>query len=178
MTQALPTLGYQNQMASGIVEQRLKTKDDMKSFFNTMYLGTTPAGLPAFSLNSGLNFNLMPSIRKSPLLSAQDLEYYATEYTRHGLKGPCNWYRTSELNFKDDRAIKNLTIGVPTMYIDTSKSSLIPADIMKSSKSHIPNLTSRSVNTNHWAMLEDAKGVNKHIKDWVEQVVFGGKQKI
>ena len=71
MTQALPTLGYQNQMASGIVEQRLKTKDDMKSFFNTMYLGTTPAGLPAFSLNSGLNFNLMPSIRKSPLLSAQ-----------------------------------------------------------------------------------------------------------
>jgi hypothetical protein len=71
MTQALPTLGYQNQMASGIVEQRLKTKDDMKRFFNTMYLGTTPAGLPAFSLNSGLNFNLMPSIRKSPLLSDQ-----------------------------------------------------------------------------------------------------------
>jgi hypothetical protein len=69
MTQAIPTLGYQNQMASGVVEQRLKTKADMKSFFNTMYLGTTPQGLGAFSLNSGLIFNLMPSVRKSPLLS-------------------------------------------------------------------------------------------------------------
>jgi soluble epoxide hydrolase/lipid-phosphate phosphatase len=64
------------------------------------------------------------------------------------------------------------------MHIDTTKTSLIPADIMKAAKSHIPNLTSRSVNTNHWAMLEDPKGVNKHIKDFVEQVVWGGKQKI
>jgi soluble epoxide hydrolase/lipid-phosphate phosphatase len=104
MTQAYPTLGYQNQMASGIVEQRLKTKDEIKSFFNGFYGGTTPAGLPGFSLNSGLNFTLLPSLRKTPLLSAQvrspsvefldtdicqDLDYYATEYARHGLKGPC-----------------------------------------------------------------------------------------
>ena len=74
--------------------------------------------------------------------------------------------------------IKNLTISVPTMHIDTAKSLLIPGDIMKSSTSYIPNLTSRSVNTNHWAMLEDPKAVNQHIKDWIEQVVFGGKQKI
>jgi hypothetical protein len=64
------------------------------------------------------------------------------------------------------------------MHIDTTKSALIPEDIMKTSTSYIPNLTSRSVNTNHWAMLEDPKGVNKHLKEWVEQVVFGGKQKI
>jgi hypothetical protein len=64
------------------------------------------------------------------------------------------------------------------MYIDTTKSALIPADIMKTAMSHIPHLTSRSVNTNHWAMLEDPKAVNQHIKQWVEQVVLGGKQKI
>jgi soluble epoxide hydrolase/lipid-phosphate phosphatase len=89
MAQAIPTLGYQIQMASGQVEQKLKTKDDMKAFFNAFYLGTTPEGLPGFSLNNGLNFDLVHKVRKSPILSTQDLEYYATEYVRHGLKGPC-----------------------------------------------------------------------------------------
>ena len=76
MTQALPNLGYQNQMASGVVEQRLTTKDDMKRFFNTFFLGTTAAGKPAFSLKSGLDFDLMPSIRKSPVLSEQARPLY------------------------------------------------------------------------------------------------------
>jgi soluble epoxide hydrolase/lipid-phosphate phosphatase len=64
------------------------------------------------------------------------------------------------------------------MYIDATKSSLIPDDIMKSSKALIPNLTLRGVNTNHWAMLENPKVVNQHITEWIEKVVFGGKQKI
>jgi soluble epoxide hydrolase/lipid-phosphate phosphatase len=64
------------------------------------------------------------------------------------------------------------------MYIDTTKSSLIPASILQSSRSYTPNLTSRSVNTDHWAMLEDPNAVNKNVKEWIEQVVFGGKLKI
>jgi soluble epoxide hydrolase / lipid-phosphate phosphatase len=64
------------------------------------------------------------------------------------------------------------------MYIDTKKSSLISSSALQSSSSYIPNLTSRSVNTDHWAMLEDPEAVNKHIKEWIEQVVFGGKSRI
>jgi hypothetical protein len=71
MTQAIPTLGYQMQMSSGVVEQKLTTKDDMRNFINTMYLGTTPEGLPGFSLNTGLIFNNVPRVRKSPILSTQ-----------------------------------------------------------------------------------------------------------
>jgi len=178
VTVAVPTLGYQNQMASGIVEQKLTTKNDMRNFINTMYMGRTPDGQGGFSLNKGLDFDRVSRIGKSPLLSSEDLEYYTTEYARHGLKGPCNWYRTSEINFKQDKALKNLNISVPTMHIDTTKSQLIPGDIMKSSKSHIPNLTSRGVYTDHWAMLENPEAVNVHIKQWIEQVVFGGKPNI
>jgi soluble epoxide hydrolase/lipid-phosphate phosphatase len=72
----------------------------------------------------------------------------------------------------------NLTINIPAMYIDTTKSALIPSFLLESSKQYLPHLTSRSVNTEHWAMLEDPIGVNKHIKEWVEQVVFGDKQKL
>jgi hypothetical protein len=105
MTLAIPTLAYQNQMASGIVEQKLTTKNDMRNFINTMYLGRTPEGQGGFSLNKGLNFDQVSRVGKSPLLSNevkgilgwgfvaanvfQDLEYYTTEYARHGLKGPC-----------------------------------------------------------------------------------------
>jgi hypothetical protein len=105
MTLAMPTLAYQNQLASGIVEQKLTTKDDIRNFINTMYMGRTQDGQSGFSLSTGLNFDRVSKMGKSPLLSNevkgyplvsfvaaniyQDLEYYTTEYARHGLKGPC-----------------------------------------------------------------------------------------
>jgi hypothetical protein len=64
------------------------------------------------------------------------------------------------------------------MYIDTTNSPLISPALLDTSKTFIPHLTSRGVPTGHWAMIEDPEGVNKHIKEWIEQVVFGGKQHI
>jgi hypothetical protein len=69
MAIAMPTLAYQKQMASGIVEKTLTSKQDIKNFINTMYYGTTPEGLPAFSLSSGFDFDLVSKVGKSPLLS-------------------------------------------------------------------------------------------------------------
>jgi soluble epoxide hydrolase / lipid-phosphate phosphatase len=64
------------------------------------------------------------------------------------------------------------------MYIDTTRMSLIPDEVFNSSKPFLPHLTSRIVDTGHWAMLEDPSNVNKHIREWIEQVVFGGKDKM
>ena len=69
LTVAVPTLAYQKQLASGIVEKTLTTKDDMRNFINTMYGGITPDGQAGFSLDKGLYFDRVAKIGKSPLLS-------------------------------------------------------------------------------------------------------------
>jgi hypothetical protein len=68
---AVPTLAYQKQLSSGIVEEKIKTKDEIRNFINTMYGGTTPDGQPGFSLYKGLLFDRVSSVRQSPLLSTE-----------------------------------------------------------------------------------------------------------
>jgi hypothetical protein len=67
---------------------------------------------------------------------------------------------------------------IPAMYIDTTLSPLMGEALLDTSKTFFKHLTSRSVSTGHWAMIEDPQSVNKHIKEWIEQVVYGGKQAI
>jgi soluble epoxide hydrolase/lipid-phosphate phosphatase len=69
MAVAMPNLAYQKQMASGIVEKTLTTKDNITSFINSMYYGLTPDGQPGFTLSTGFIFDRLPKIGKSLLLS-------------------------------------------------------------------------------------------------------------
>jgi hypothetical protein len=68
-TVATPSLGYQRQFASGIIERKLTTKDDIRNFINSLYGGTTPEGQPGFALAKGIDFDRVSKVRKSPLLS-------------------------------------------------------------------------------------------------------------
>lgn len=42
----------------------------------------------------------------------------------------------------------------------------------------LPQLTRKEVNTNHWALWEAPEQVNEIVKEWLEEVVFGGRSSL
>ena len=83
----LPNFGYQLQLASGAVEEHIKTKVQIKQFLNGLYGGKGPNGEVGFDVRKGVLFENLPILRKSALLDEEVLECYAEEYYRNGIGG-------------------------------------------------------------------------------------------
>jgi pimeloyl-ACP methyl ester carboxylesterase len=81
-----------------------------------------------------------------------------------------NWYRLTEVNFKDERPLlSHPTIDVPCLFIQALKDEALPPEMGKSMAKWVPQLTVEQVNTNHWALWEDPKGVNDILGRWLGQ---------
>lgn len=85
----MPSWGYQLHLASGAVEERVRSKDEIKQFLNAVYGGRGPGGEAGFSHTEGPLYENFPKLNKTPLMEEDVLEFYAAEYERHGMRGTC-----------------------------------------------------------------------------------------
>lgn len=90
----IPTIRYQVQFGSeeGIIESWTKDKRGVRNFLNAMFFGRSPDGELAMTPAEGYNAELAPALRRSELVSEDELEHYTEEYARRGLKCPCKFY--------------------------------------------------------------------------------------
>lgn len=107
MKNGSPNFAYQLQFASGDVEKVIRSKGEIKQFLCAMYGGRTVKGEVGLDVEKGVLMDkvmaLKPSrllseevrlsykvkLRRSMLITSKELDYYATEYSRSGLRGPC-----------------------------------------------------------------------------------------
>jgi hypothetical protein len=54
-----------------------------------MYGGMSSEGMYAMDSTRGVDFDLVPKLGRTKILSEGELEYYTDEYSRKGLEGPC-----------------------------------------------------------------------------------------
>ena len=106
------------------------------------------------------------------------MDYYVDEFTRHGIHGPLNWYRTREINFDDELELQNRTIDIPVLFILASRDTALRPEMAVKMNEYIPQLTRQEVNASHWALWETPEEVNKFITQWMGEVVFGSKSKL
>ena len=116
----LPQFGYQLHLAGPKVEAGLQTEERIRQFLKGMYGGRDDSGRVIFSPENGLDFDVVDKVGMAPLLNQevrhgfvqgltrtcsqrQELDYYTREYTRSGMHGPLNWYRTRKANFDDEQ---------------------------------------------------------------------------
>lgn len=83
----MPNWGYQLHLASGEVENRIKSKDEIKKFLNSVYGGKGPNGEAGFSPTKGPLYENLPKLNQTPLMGEDLLEFYGAEYERHGMRG-------------------------------------------------------------------------------------------
>ena len=86
----LPNFQYQLQLASGVVEEYIQYREQIKQFLNGLYGGKGPNGEDGFETTKGVLFENLDKLGKTPLLSDEMLDYYANQYARNGVRGTCN----------------------------------------------------------------------------------------
>lgn len=84
-----PHFRYQLQFASGDLEKVIRSEEEIKQLLCALYGGRTPQGEFGFDAEQGVLLDRVPRLRRSRLLSDEELEYYAQEFARNGIHGPC-----------------------------------------------------------------------------------------
>ncbi|KAI9713633.1 MAG: hypothetical protein M1812_006605 [Candelaria pacifica] len=175
----LPNFRYQVQLGGKEVEDRLKTREDLKQFLNGVYGGQGPKGEVGFNTESGVLLDNLPKLGLTKLLSDRELDYYADEYARHGIHGTLNWYRNRKQNFDDEyQRFDSGQINIPVLFIQATQDSALPPALSANMDQFIPNLTRKEVDADHWALWQTPLEVNDILKAWFEQHVFGSKSSL
>lgn len=89
---------------------------------------------------------------------------------------PVNWYRTREVNHKEELSILDRRITVPVLFIQALRDQALPPHLGKSMKKHIPQVTVKEVNTSHWALWEKPEEVNTILTEWLNNVALTGTE--
>ncbi|RYO87840.1 hypothetical protein DL766_000744 [Monosporascus sp. MC13-8B] len=178
MVAMMPNFRYQLQIAGGETERIVdKSTENLRGFLNGMYGGRTPDGQAMFSTDVGAIEEVIDKIRPSPLVSKEMLDYYVQEYKRHGMHGPCNWYRTRELNDDDEMPIAEEYAGfqfkMPAMLVMAERDAALPPKLADDQEKYFAGPFKKELvkEANHWAMLEKPDECNKFIGEFVKIVL-------
>ncbi|KAF3483334.1 epoxide hydrolase 2 [Arthroderma uncinatum] len=174
----IPYFGYQLQLANGGLENILQTKEQIRQFLNAMYGGRTASGEAVVSTEKGILLEKLPGVKQTPLLSKTEMDYYVDEFSRTGLHGPMNWYRTRKQNWKEEQEFMDSSIEAPVLFIQATKDTALRPELARNIDRYLKNLTKCEVVASHWALWEAPEECNAHIKRWLEDVVFGRKEKL
>lgn len=171
----LQNFRYQLQLMGPDVQARIQGKEQVRKFLNGMYGGHGPAGELGFTAADGCLFDNLDLLGPTPLLSKEELDYYAEQYALRSapeLRGPLNWYRTRPLNFETEKPLaeKKAKIDAPALFITATKDVALPPSMSAGMDQYFTKLTRGEVVASHWALWEATEQVNSHVAEWLKKV--------
>lgn len=166
---------YQLQLKGPEVENRIQGRSNIRQFLNAMYGGSGPNGEPGVTAVDGVIFDNLSILGQSPLVSADELEYYSKQYLLRDapqLRGPLNWYRVGKINHDDDEACRGSPtwLEMPALFIAAKRDVAVPPSLSQGMEKLFKNLTRGEVNASHWALWQASEEINKQITDWLQSL--------
>lgn len=176
IVQMLPNFGYQLQFEGTEVDEAVVGREKIRAFLSVMYGAKREDGQAVFGVAKGLQVDLLePSkIGESPLLSREEVDFYADEYVKNGMRGPLCWYKTNKVNFDEERPLLEqgrTKVTVPALMVVATRDAALPPAMSANMDALCTDLTKKEVNATHWALWEAAADTNKHISEFVEGIL-------
>lgn len=185
---ALPNFTYQLQFASGDVEEAIQSRSEIRSLLNAAYGGKSSDRSIPLNPEVGIQLSNLDKFGPTRLLTEEELDYYASEFSRHGMHAPLNWYRNREVNWEDEwehffrfGEVKEAPrLEQEVLFVLATKDGALKPEMAKGmvegGKGLVARLRRREVEASHWALWEKPEEVNKHVREWINEVVFSGDE--
>jgi len=172
-----PNFAYQLWFASPDAERTLSTPDAIDRFLKAIFRikGDAP-------VDWNVSENPMEKIGNPSLGKVWENQevwnYYLQSFQRQeSLRGPLTYYKTRELNYRDELALvgKGRGIECPALFIGAKKDQALPPSTW-GRQSWVKNLEMYAVTGGHWCLVEnEGKEITPIILRWVAKVSKSSK---
>ncbi|KAI1476454.1 alpha/beta-hydrolase [Daldinia eschscholtzii] len=177
MVKRLPNFTYQLQLASGVAENLInKSPERLRGFLNGAFGGRTPEGGYVFKVSEGVIEENLEKTGPSPLLSQEEIDFYVQEFSRHGMHGPCNWYRSPGPRGDDEQELAKKTDGkirAPAMLVMAEKDAALPPHMADGQEKYFEAGLRKELvpGSSHWVQVQFPEVVNNYIGDFIKSVL-------
>ncbi|TPX35349.1 hypothetical protein SmJEL517_g02269 [Synchytrium microbalum] len=103
------------------------------------------------------------------IVTQKDIDYYVLNYKRSGFHAPLNWYRTREINYKDELVLpKNLDLEC--LMVIATQDPALPPSMAKNMSKYVKNCTYKTVEAAHWMGAEQPAQLNAILGEWLDVI--------
>ncbi|KAK4123418.1 alpha/beta-hydrolase [Parathielavia appendiculata] len=174
LVKRLPNFGYQLQFEKTEVDEAVVGRDKIRAFLSVMYGARRDDGQAVVDTTKGVRLDLLEvnKIGESPLVSREEMDYYVDEYVKNGMRGPLSWYKTTKINYDEERTLleegKKTRITVPSLMVTATRDAALPPDMAAGMGKWVDNLVTRQVDASHWALWQTPAETNQYIGEFLE----------
>lgn len=178
LIRSIPVFDYQIYFQEpGVAEAELE-KNLRRTFTIMLRTAKKEDQLPGVSLDvskvrerGGLLVGLPEDPPPSSLLPEPVLQYYIQQYQKSGFRGPVNWYRNMEANWRWNASSQGRKIKVPSLMVTAGKDKVLHPQMSKHMEEWIPQLTRGHIEEcGHFTQMERPAAVNKILIEWLREV--------
>lgn len=177
LIERVPNFRYQAQLAGPDVEREIGSDPvKIRSLLSGIYGASGSDGSQVFTVKQGVLFENLEKMGKSPLLSDDEIDYYVKQWTRNGVRGPLNWYRTRKINWEEELALlkdgQQPKVQPPSMLVTAERDAALPPRMADGMEVFFESVKIFQVDGTHWSLWEPvAAETNAHIGNFVEQLL-------
>ncbi|KAM4711291.1 bifunctional epoxide hydrolase 2 [Anableps anableps] len=172
---ALPIFDYQIYFQKpGVAEAELEK--DLERTFKIFFFSSSEApSRPALSTSGvcargGLFVGLPEQIPRSSMLTEADLQYYVSQFKDSGFRGPLNWYRNNQANWKWMCSQPNGKVLMPALMVTAGKDPVLLPALSHGMEDLIPNLSRGHIeDCGHWTQMDKPAETNNILISWLKQ---------
>ncbi|XP_056111944.1 bifunctional epoxide hydrolase 2 [Rhinichthys klamathensis goyatoka] len=172
---AIPIFDYQIYFQKpGVAEAEFEK--NLERTFKLMFFASTEIdAFPKFNTagvcqRGGLFVGSSDDPPRSAILSESALQYYVQQYTKSGFRGPLNWYRNGERNWRWMSSRPRGKIMMPALMVTAGKDPVLLPVFAKGMENLVPNLTRGHIEEcGHWTQMERPAELNKILISWLKE---------
>jgi len=143
--------------------------EEVQSFFSKPWRPTFDGGVLA---------NYSKDVKRSEILTDNDVKEYAMQFARSGFFGILSWYRNVEENWKWNARTANQRITVPALMVTAANDATLPPSMTKHMPKWIDDFTQHNIqNAGHWILQEQPGKCNSVLIKWLNEKFPSAKSK-
>ncbi|XP_073683744.1 bifunctional epoxide hydrolase 2 [Garra rufa] len=170
---AIPIFDYQIYFQKpGVAEAELEK--NLERTFKLMFIASSDTkSFPSTAgvcQRGGLFVGSPDDPPRSAILSESALQYYVRQFTKSGFRGPLNWYRNGERNWRWMCSRPRGKIMMPALMVTAGKDPVLLPAFATGMENLIPNLTRGHIEEcGHWTQMERPAELNKILISWLKE---------
>uniref|UniRef100_A0A3B5LGP5 AB hydrolase-1 domain-containing protein n=1 Tax=Xiphophorus couchianus TaxID=32473 RepID=A0A3B5LGP5_9TELE len=166
---ALPAFDYQIYFQKpGVAEAELE--NDLERTFNIFFSSGREA-VDRLSERRGSALEVRTSqIPRSSMLTEADLRYYVGRFRGSGFRGPLNWYRNNQANWKWMCSQPTGKVAVPALMVTAGKDPVLLPAMSDGMEDLVPNLSRGYIeDSGHWTQMDKPAETNNILISWLRE---------
>ncbi|CAD7686927.1 unnamed protein product [Nyctereutes procyonoides] len=105
----------------------------------------------------------------SSIVTEEDIQFYVQQFQKSGFRGPLNWYRNVETNWRWGCKGVGRKILIPALMVTAEKDKVLVPEMSKHMEDWIPYLKRGHIkDCGHWTQMEKPTELNQILIEWLE----------